>query len=127
MRQCNIFSGIILILSIIEFALAAPILVQEKRQVGVDALHIPKDVITVLGKRGDDELARLLDEYFKTIRKTAQSSDAHASSSSVPSGPGHGSTSVVQAPPPNPALSIANPNQLMRPSGPSAAGPMQGS
>ena len=127
MRQCDIFSGILLILFIIDFALAAPILVQEKRQAGVEALHIPKDVITVLGKRWDEELARLVDQYFKTIRKQTESSDAHASSSSVPSGPDQGSTSVVQAPPPNPASSTTNLNPLMRPSGPSSAAPMQGS
>jgi hypothetical protein len=51
MRQYDIVSGIILILSIIDFALAAPVLMKEKRQERVDVVHIPIDVITVLGKR----------------------------------------------------------------------------
>ena len=52
----------IFILSIIDFALAAPVLVQEKRQACVDVVHIPKDVISVLGKRGDT-VGGLLDEF----------------------------------------------------------------
>jgi hypothetical protein len=51
MRRYDIVSGIILILSIIDFALAAPVLMKEKRQERVDVVHIPIDVITVLGKR----------------------------------------------------------------------------
>ena len=126
MRQCDIFSGILLIFSIIDFALAAPISVQEKRQECVDVVQIPKDVISVLGKRGDT-IGDLLDEFHQAVEGQAESSKAHESSSSVPSGPDHGSTSVVQAPPPNAASSTTNPNPLMRPSGPSAAAPMQGS
>jgi hypothetical protein len=55
MRRYYIVSGILLILPIINFAVAAPVLVQEKRQAVVDVAHIPKDVITMLGKRGDSE------------------------------------------------------------------------
>jgi hypothetical protein len=44
-------SRIILILTIITFALAAPALAQEKRQVRVDAVRVPEDVVTALGKR----------------------------------------------------------------------------
>jgi hypothetical protein len=51
MRRYYIVSGIFLILPIIDFALAAPVLVQEKRQTGVDMVHISKDVITVLERR----------------------------------------------------------------------------
>ena len=126
MRQCDIFSGILLIFSIIDFAFAAPILVQEKRQECVDVVHMPKDMISVLGKRGDT-VGDLLDELDWTVEEQDASSKAHESSSSVPSGPDHGSTSVVQAPPPNAASPTANPNPLMRPSGPSATAPMQGS
>ena len=127
MRRYNIVvSGILLIFSINNFAFAAPILVQEKHQARVDVVHIPKDVITVVEKRGKEELERLLDQYFKAMGKPAESSDADASSSSAAPGPVHGPTSVAQAPPPNPASSIVNPNPLMRPSGPSAAAPMQG-
>jgi hypothetical protein len=75
-----------------------------------------QDVITVLGKRGDEELEKVAEEYFKTWVKPVESSDAHASSSSAPPGPDHGSTNVVQAPEPNPASSTANPNPLMEPS-----------
>ena len=53
MRRYYIISGILLILSIIDFAVAAPVLVQEKHQVGVDVVHIPKYSVTMLGKRFD--------------------------------------------------------------------------
>jgi hypothetical protein len=55
MRRYNIVSRILLILTIITFALAAPVLVQEKRQACVDAVHVPEDMITVLRKRTLDE------------------------------------------------------------------------
>ena len=126
MRQFDIFSGILLILSIIDFALSAPVLVQEKHQACADVVHIPKDVISVLGKRGDT-VVDLLDDFHEAAEEQAESSKAHPSSSSAAPGPVHGSTSVVQAPPPNPVSSTANPNPLMRPSGLSAAAPMQGS
>jgi hypothetical protein len=63
MRRYNIVTGILLILSI-DFALTAPVLVQEKRQARVDVVHMPKDVITVLEKRWDPELERLGDDLF---------------------------------------------------------------
>jgi hypothetical protein len=53
MRRYNTVPLILLILSIINFALAAPVPMPEKCQ-SVDMVHVPKDVITVLGKRGDD-------------------------------------------------------------------------
>jgi hypothetical protein len=52
MRRYDIFSGILLILSIIDFALAAPVLVQEKRRAGLDVVHMPKNVIPALGSGG---------------------------------------------------------------------------
>ncbi|KAF8502830.1 hypothetical protein F5888DRAFT_1800383 [Russula emetica] len=131
MRRYDIISGILLILSIIDFALAAPVLVQEKRPAGIDVAHIPKGVITVLGKRGpgDDELEKLAEEYLKTGGKPVDSSDAQALSSSAPSGsappgPDHGSTNVVQSPAPNPASSTANPDPLIE--GPSSTAALQG-
>jgi hypothetical protein len=128
MRRRDIVSGILLILSIIDFALTAPVLVQEKRQACVQVAHISKDVITVLGKRGNDELEKFVEDYFKSVGKPFESSDAHASSSSAPPpGPDHGSTNVVQAPPLNPASSTANLRPLMEPPGPSSTAPMQGS
>ena len=108
MRRYDIVSGILLILSIIDFARAAPVLVQEKRQACVDVVHIPKDVRTVLGKRGGEELGNVVEEYFKSFEKPAESSDAHSASSSAPPGPGHGSTDVVQEPGPNPESSTVN-------------------
>ncbi|KAF8502832.1 hypothetical protein F5888DRAFT_1800388 [Russula emetica] len=130
MRRYDIVSGILLILSIIDFALAAPVLVQERRQAGIDMAHIPRNVITVLGKRGDDELEKLAEDYFKTGGKPVDSSGAHAPSSSAPSdsappGPDHGSTNVVQSPAPNPASSTANPDPLIE--GPSSTAALQGS
>jgi hypothetical protein len=114
MRRYDIVSGILLILSIIDFALAAPVLVQEKRQACVDVVHIPRAVITVLGKRGPgdedlDKLPNLAKEFFETWKNPVESSDAHAPSSSAPPGPDPGSTNVVSAPAPNPAPSTANP------------------
>jgi hypothetical protein len=50
--------------------------------------------------------------------KPAESSDSHASSSSSPSGPDHGSTDVVQAPVPEPALSGAHASSSSAPLGP---------
>jgi hypothetical protein len=121
MRRYGIIPGILLILSIIDFALAVPVLlVPEKRQAGIDVMHIPKDVISVLGKRGDDELEKLAAQYFETWGKPVDSSDAHASSSSAPAVPDHESTNAVQAPGPNPAASTASPGLLMEPSSPSS-------
>ena len=61
MRRYYIISGILLI---IDLAVAAPVLVQEKRQADVDVVHIPEDAITMLGKRGD-ELDKLWLKLFK--------------------------------------------------------------
>jgi hypothetical protein len=66
MRRYDIVSGILLILSIIDFALAAPVFVQEKRQAWVDVMHIPKDVITVFGKRWEEDLKTLWEKYSRT-------------------------------------------------------------
>ena len=51
MRRYDIVFGIILILYIIDFALAAPVLVQEKRQAYADVVHTPKGARTALRKR----------------------------------------------------------------------------
>jgi hypothetical protein len=110
MRRYDIVSGILLILSIIDFALAAPVLAQENRQASIDTVHIPKDV---LGKRWEENLEKLGEEYFKTGGNPVESSATLASSSSVPSGPEYGSTNVMQPPAPNPGPSTANPDPLM--------------
>jgi hypothetical protein len=99
MRRYYIVSGILLILPIIDFAVAAPVLVQEKRQAGVDVVHIPEDAITMLGKRGD-ELNELWLKLFghpeDHFAKPEESSAARPSSSSPPSGPADGWTDVKQ-------------------------------
>ena len=81
MRRYYIVSGILLILPIIDFTVAAPVLIQEKRHVGVDVVHIPEDAITLLGKRGDaddlDELLRIYEDHFA---KPEESSAARPSS-----------------------------------------------
>jgi hypothetical protein len=116
MRRYDIVFGILLILSIIDFALAAPlVLVQEKRHASVDVVRITKDVITVLGKRGKEDLeklAKLADEYLKKWGDPAESSDAHASPSSAPPGPDHGSMNDAQAPAPNPNPNPASPKEF---------------
>jgi hypothetical protein len=118
MRRYDIVCGITLILSIINFALAAPVLVQEKRQTDVDVTHMPQDVIAVLEKRGGEEIEKLAEEYLKTGEKPIESSDGHASqssaqSNSAPPGPDHGSPNVGQPPALNPALSTANPDPVL--------------
>ena len=120
MRRYDILSGILVILSIIGFALAAPIPVQEKRQAYIDVVHIPRDAITVSAKRGNEDLdfARLALEYFKKMQKPVESSDAPASSGLAPLGPDHESTNVVQAAVPNPASSDAHASSSSAPPGP---------
>ena len=51
MRRYNTVSQILLILSISTIALATPVLVQEERQACAHEALVPRDVITVLGKR----------------------------------------------------------------------------
>ena len=60
MRRYHVVSGILLVLPIINFAVAAPALLPEKRQAGVDVAHIPEDAVTMLGKRvGTEEFDKL--------------------------------------------------------------------
>lgn len=108
MRWYNIVSAVLFILSLTYFSLAAPLLVQEKRQARVNVLHIPKDIITALGKRGGEELQGAMLDFFKTWGRPTDSS--------ARPGPDHGSTRVVQVPGPNPAPSTANPGLLVGPS-----------
>lgn len=99
MRRYDIVFGILLILSTISFAIAAPVLVQEKRQAWINVEHIvPRGVITVLEKRGLLEEIGKLVKYFKTLGQTTDESAAQASSSSASLGIDHDSTNVAQAP-----------------------------
>ncbi|KAF8502863.1 hypothetical protein F5888DRAFT_1667675 [Russula emetica] len=97
LRYC-IVSGITLILLIIDFAIAAPVLVQEKRQVGVNLVQMPEDAITMLRKRGDD-FNKIFLVYEDHFAKPEESSAARPSSSSPPSEPDHGWTNVEHPPP----------------------------
>jgi hypothetical protein len=113
MRWHIIVSGIV-ILSIIDFTLAAPVLVQEKRQACAEVVNIPNEVVTVLGKRGDDDLDKLVEEYFQ---KPVESP------TSVPPGPNHGSTNMVQDSTTKPASSTTSPSPLRESSNPSSTAP----
>ena len=101
MRRYNIISRILLILFIIDFAIAAPVSVQAKRQ---NVVHQPKDVINMLGERWEEDLEKLGEEYLKTGEKPVESS------SSMPSGSDHGTTSIVQPPAPDTASSADDPD-----------------
>ena len=89
MLRYYIVSGILLIIPV---ALAAPVLVQEKRQAGIEAMHIPEDAITTLGKRGDglDQL------WLKYVSKYENHFPA------TPEEPKHEWTDVSQPLPPIP-------------------------
>jgi len=122
MRWYNIASGTLLILSIVDSALAAPVLVQEKRQARVDVVHIPET--TVLGKRGVNPLNLLWESWDKYAPKLWAGGKpgepslpvTHAPSSSAPSEPNYGLTDVavdVHTPQPNPNLPRpASPGQV---------------
>jgi hypothetical protein len=118
MRRYNVVSGILFIIFIIDFALAAPVLVQEKSRACVGVVQVTEDVITALGKRGEEGLEKLAEGYLKT---SVDSSGAHASAESAPDG----RTSVVQAQQaPNSASSTANTDHaLVGPPSPSQAVP----
>ena len=117
MRWCDIATGILLILSIIDFALAAPVL--EKHQARLD-------VPFKFRKRLDEALEKLGEEYFETSGKSIDSSGTHLSLSPAPSGPDYGSTSGVQPPPPHPASSTSDPNPSIEPSCSPPSSSMQG-
>ena len=109
MRRYDIVSGILLILSIIDFALAAPVSTQEKHQKIADVAQIPKNVITMSGKRWEEDLGKLGEEFLKTGDNPVVSSDLHPSSGSAPSGLGDpGSTTNVVQPPAAPNLASSS-------------------
>ena len=108
MRCYVIVSGILLILSIIDFALAAPVLVQEERRAQANVVHMSRNVKTALWKRVGGELEKVVEGSFKALEKPVESSDVHVSSSSAPPGTEQGPTIVEQSPVPNPASSTPN-------------------
>jgi hypothetical protein len=131
MRWHDILFGTLLTVSIINFALAAPVPVKEKRHACVDAVHAPKDGMNVLEKRGEDLLDptngdnfwKLLDEFLGSeVPKTPESS---SSAPAVPPlGPDHGSNLHVAGPAPDLESSTStNPAPLMKLSSLSSTGP----
>ena len=99
MHLYYIVSGTLLILPTIDFAVAAPVLVQEQPQAPVSVKHILEDSITKLGKRGGDwnMLFTLSEDHFA---KPEESLAAGPSSNSPSSGPYH-EWAVVEKPPPS--------------------------
>ena len=103
MRRYYIISGILLIVPI---TLTAPVLVQEKREAGADAVHIPEGVTAMLGKRGDDldNLFLVYEDHFTAPEKSV----AKPSSSSLPLGPDNEWTEVEKPLPTNPESVVAH-------------------
>src|SRR6266849_3030147 len=89
MRRYYTVFGILLIPHIINFAVAAPVLVLKKPQAGVDVVQ---DAVTTLGKRGGE-----LDARFPALFGVMEA-DRHAArpSSSSPSAPADGWTNLRQ-------------------------------
>lgn len=110
MSRYKIVPLILLILSVINFALAVPVLIPEGEKVPVDVAHVPKDTITVLGKRGlgDDlgKLDKLFGNFGKWWGEDPESSTLYPPLSSEPLESNHGSGSMQEhAPPMNPESS----------------------
>ena len=84
MRRHYIVSGILLILPITDFAVAAPVPAQEIPQAGVDVVHIREDAVTTSRKRGDSiDKFVLKENHFKNPKfsldpRPSSSSPAHA-------------------------------------------------
>src|SRR6266566_4480004 len=93
MRRYNIVSRILLILTVITFVLGAPVLVQDKRQACVDVVHVPEDVITVLGKRTREEEMNMLWRYYNNVWRNRNPAAIHLQEPAPP----------PNVPPPNPA------------------------
>ena len=113
MLQYYIVSGILLVLHITDFAAAAPALVAEKRQAGVDVVHVPEDTITMLGKRvpmGDELKAYKL--FLSKLEKASSSFDGHLA----------GPEAHTAKPSPNPRPSNQGPPNL-GPSNPGSSNP----
>lgn len=97
MRRYNIVSRILLIPTVITFTLAVPV-VQEKRQSRVDEVHVPEDVITMLGKRTrEQDLDMLWDglRYYDRVwgNRNRNQAGVHLNEPALP----------PDVPPPNPA------------------------
>ena len=82
MHRCNIVPLILLVLSIVNFALAAPALIPGKCQACDDVIHVPKGVITALGKRADESnwIMRLLESFDRWLPGGAESGSERSDS-----------------------------------------------
>jgi hypothetical protein len=116
MRPYDIFSGILLLLSMTNFALPAPVSVQENGQALVNVVHRPKSVITVLGKRMEHILEAMLKNHFGPLEilDNSESSASYTLSGSSQSEHNQGLTNVWRPLSPNTASSMSNPNPLMK-------------
>ena len=99
--------GILLIVPIVDFAFAAPVLAQVKRQACDDIVDMATYPIIILGKRvGDSEIEgegiQLIENYTPVMKQKKLSAAAHASSSSAPSEPGLVETDAMHVPASNP-------------------------
>ena len=99
--------GILLIVPIVDFALATPVLVQEKRQACDDMVGMATYPITVLEKRSgiDEEGMDLIEnwipkpiENYIPIVKSEEPPHIHGSSSSTSLEPAHVETNAINAP-----------------------------
>ena len=88
MRRCNIIP-LILVLSIVNFALAAPALLPGKCQACDGVVHVPRDVITVFEKRGDESnwMMRLLETFDSWLPGGSSSSESSLESGSEETDP----------------------------------------
>ena len=110
MHRYNVVSRTLLILTVITFALAAPLLVQEKRQACVDVMQVPEDMITMLEKRArDEDLEWLWNEFGLRYHENEGNLDqaVHPELAPPPNAPPPNPADVqepeIHAPPPNPA------------------------
>ena len=77
------------------FTLAAPVLIPGKFQVYDNVVHIPKDMITVLGKQAD-KAAQLLETFNSWLPRVSLSSESMTSDSSS-EGAGSDETNSVES------------------------------
>jgi len=129
MRRYNAVPLIPLILLIINFASAVPVLAPEKCLTGMcaDVAHAPEEAITVLGKRGDEleKVAKLMENFGKwwgDHEEVGPPSPVHSrpSSESAPASHGSGQTSTSTPASASESRPVASPPSTDPPNPPSA-------
>ena len=113
MRRYYIDLGILLILSIIEFAVAAPVTIRQKPQSDIYVMHTIRHAKTKLGKRGDEDglLSKLIGHSEShSPARPEEPPASQPSSSSQPSGPSDVPTNVEQPAPSTPKEPSQVPN-----------------